>query len=358
MKTKLENILAKVQNPLTHKSVIGDKLLVAVHDGHGPDSPAGEKPVIEMRAAGDKKWQLAIEAQVRTQASKEGLAPDGFKFKWADSKPDVAKQGPVARPQRSLPGVKHVIAVASGKGGVGKSTVAVNLASTLQQMGKKVGLMDADIYGPSIGKMLGLSGRQQMDVKNDRITPIEKYGLKLMSFSFLVDENQPIVWRGPMLGKAMEQFLYDMDWGELDYLIIDLPPGTGDTQLSLAQLVQTDGAIIVTTPQSVALLDAGRAVAMFEQVNIRILGVVENMSEFICSHCGKPSHIFSRGGGSRLAASSESVLLGQVPLVEDCMAAAEKGEIPVYKNKNKNIKPVAGAFEHIARNIASVLENK
>ncbi len=357
MKEKLENILTKVQNPLTHKSVTDDKLLVAIHDRR-PDDPAGEKPVIEMRAAGDKKWQLAIEAQVRTHASKEGLAPDGFKFKWTDAKPDVAKQGPVARPQRSIPGVKHVIAVASGKGGVGKSTVSVNLASTLQQMGKKVGLMDADIYGPSIGKMLGLGGRQQMDVKNDRITPIEKFGLKLMSFSFLVDDNQPIVWRGPMLGKAMEQFLYDMDWGELDYLIIDLPPGTGDTQLSLAQLVQTDGAIIVTTPQSVALLDAGRAVAMFEQVNIRILGVVENMSEFICSHCGKPSHIFSRGGGSRLAASSSSVLLGQVPLVEDCMAAAEKGEIPVYKNKNKNIKPVADAFEHIARNIASVLESK
>ena len=357
MKEKLENILTKVQNPLTHKSVTDDKLLVAIHDRR-PDDPAGEKPVIEMRAAGDKKWQLAIEAQVRTHASKEGLAPDGFKFKWTDAKPDVAKQGPVARPQRSIPGVKHVIAVASGKGGVGKSTVSVNLASTLQQLGKKVGLMDADIYGPSIGKMLGLGGRQQMDVKNDRITPIEKFGLKLMSFSFLVDDNQPIVWRGPMLGKAMEQFLYDMDWGELDYLIIDLPPGTGDTQLSLAQLVQTDGAIIVTTPQSVALLDAGRAVAMFEQVNIRILGVVENMSEFICSHCGKPSHIFSRGGGSRLAASSSSVLLGQVPLVEDCMAAAEKGEIPVYKNKNKNIKPVADAFEHIARNIASVLESK
>jgi len=348
MKTKLEEIAARVQNPLTHKSIIDDKLLVGID--------SAEKPTIELKAGGDKKWQLAIEAQFRTLASKEGLAPDGFKFKWSDAKPEVTKQGPVARPQRSIPGVKKVIAVASGKGGVGKSTVSVNLASTLQQMGKKVGLLDADIYGPSIGKMLGIDGRQQLDVRNDRITPIEKFGIKLMSFSFLVDEGQPIVWRGPMLGKAVEQFLYDMEWGELDYLIIDLPPGTGDTQLSLAQLVQTDGAIIVTTPQSVALLDAGRAVAMFEQVNIRILGVVENMSEFICSHCGKPNHIFSRGGGSRLAASSESVLLGQVPLVEDCMAAAEKGEIPVYKNKNKKIKPVEDAFVHIARNVASLCE--
>lgn len=351
MKQQLELIVNKAQNPLTHKSVGDDKLLIAIEEG--------EKPVIHLKASGDKKWQLAIEAQVRTLASKEGLAPDGFKFRWeqlSDNPSSRATQGPVQRPQRSIPGVKHVIAVASGKGGVGKSTVSVNLASTLQQMGKKVGLMDADIYGPSVGKMLGLSGRQQIEVREDRITPVERFGLKVMSFSFLVDDNQPIVWRGPMLGKAVEQFLYDMNWGELDFLIIDLPPGTGDTQLSLAQLVQTDGAVVVTTPQSVALLDAGRAVAMFEQVNIPILGVVENMSEFICSHCGKPSHIFSKGGGARLAASTDSILLGQVPLVEDCMQAAEKGEIPVYKNKNKNIKPVVDAFEHIARNLISKLE--
>lgn len=349
MKQQLEHLLAKVQNPLTHKSITDDKLLLGIEEG--------DKLQIVLKAAGDKKWQLAIEAQLRTLASKEGIAPDSFKFKWVETKPEVTKQGPVARPQRSIPGVERVIAVASGKGGVGKSTVAVNLASTLQQMGKRVGLMDADIYGPSVGKMLGLSGRQQIDVKNDRIIPLEKFGLKLMSFSFLIDENQPVVWRGPMLGKAIEQFLYDMDWGKLDFLLIDLPPGTGDTQLSLAQLVQTDGAIIVTTPQSVALLDAGRAVAMFEQVNVPVLGVVENMSEFICSHCGKPSHIFGKGGGARLAASSESVLLGQVPLVEECMAAAEKGEIPVYKNKSKAIKPVVAAFEHIARNLLSRLES-
>lgn len=349
MKPQLENLLARVQNPLTHKSISEDKLILGFEDG--------EKLQIVLKSVGDKKWQLAIEAQVRTLASKEGIAPDGFKFRWVEAKPEVTKQGPVARPQRSIPGVECVLAIASGKGGVGKSTVAVNLASTLQQMGKRVGLMDADIYGPSVGKMLGLGGRQQIDVKNDRIIPLEKFGLKVMSFSFLIDENQPVVWRGPMLGKAIEQFLYDMEWGKLDFLLIDLPPGTGDTQLSLAQLVQTDGAIIVTTPQSVALLDAGRAVAMFEQVNVPVLGVVENMSEFICSHCGKPSHIFGKGGGARLAANSDSVLLGQIPLVEECMAAAEKGEIPVYKNKSKTMKPVIEAFEHIAHNLLSRLES-
>ena len=339
--------LATVQDPHTGKDFVSTKALHKL-------TISGGDVAFEVELGYPAKSLVPV---LRTQlvAAARGVAGVGNVSVNITSKISAHS---VQRGVQLLPQVKNIIAVASGKGGVGKSTVSVNLASTLQQMGKKVGLMDADIYGPSIGKMLGLGGRQQMDVKNDRITPIEKYGLKLMSFSFLVDDNQPVVWRGPMLGKAMEQFLYDMDWGELDYLIIDLPPGTGDTQLSLAQLVQTDGAIIVTTPQSVALLDAGRAVAMFEQVNIRILGVVENMSEFICSHCGKPSHIFSRGGGSRLAASSSSVLLGQVPLVEDCMAAAEKGEIPVYKNKNKNIKPVADAFEHIARNIASVLETQ
>ncbi|MBS0617963.1 MAG: Mrp/NBP35 family ATP-binding protein [Spirochaetes bacterium] len=351
MKEKLEKIATQAENPLTHKTLAEDKLFISVYED------ANKKVIVELKNGGDVKWKAAVETQIQTKAREQGIQVEAFKIQWINpAHAQTTTQGPIARPQRSIPGVKYVVAIASGKGGVGKSTVSVNLASTLQQLGKKVGLMDADIYGPSIGKMLGISGRQQIEVKHDHMTPLEKYGLKVMSFSFLLDETQPVVWRGPMLGKAVQQFLYDMEWGELDYLIIDLPPGTGDTQLSLAQLVQTDGAVIVTTPQSVALLDAGRAVGMFEQVNIPILGVIENMSEFICSHCGKPSHIFSKGGGARLAASTESVLLGQVPLVEDCMAAAERGEIPVYKNKNKKIEPVVDAFEHIARNLISKLE--
>ncbi len=354
MKEKLESLMGKVQNPLSHRSITTDKLFVTIEDG--------AKPVVVLRAAADKKWQAAIESQIKNLAAKEDISADAFTFRWAEAASDQdraarATHAPVSRPQRSIPGVKHVVAIGSGKGGVGKSTISVNLASTLQQMGKKVGLMDADIYGPSIGKMVGLNGRQQMDVQNDHIIPKEKFGLKVMSFAFMLEEDQPVVWRGPMLGKAVQQFLYDTEWGELDYLLIDLPPGTGDTQLSLAQLVQTDGAVIVTTPQNVALLDAGRAAAMFDKVNIPVLGVVENMSEFICGHCGKPSHIFSRGGGSRLAAQTKTVLMGQVPLVEDCLAAAEKGEIPVYQNKNEKIQPVVDAFEHIAKNLISKLDS-
>ncbi|MCX7633416.1 MAG: Mrp/NBP35 family ATP-binding protein, partial [Turneriella sp.] len=261
MKQQLEKILQQVYNPLTKKSVLEDNLLVRIDEG--------EKHTLVLLSNGDKKWQLAIEAQLRTLASKEGIAPDSFKLRWETK---TQSQGPVLRPQQSLPGVKHLVAVASGKGGVGKSTVAVNLAATLAQMGLRVGLLDADIYGPSVGKMLGLAGRQKVELRADRIQPLEKFGLKLMSFSFLIDENQPVVWRGPMLGKAIEQFLYDTDWGELDFLVIDLPPGTGDAQLSLAQLAQLDGAIIVTTPQSVALLVSGPAGAMFDQVGVPVLG--------------------------------------------------------------------------------------
>ena len=349
MNRSIQAILEKAQNPLTHKSIIEDQLLVQASEHEG-------KHTIELKSAGDRKWQLAIEAQLRTSAVKENLAADSIKIKWSEIAPQVTQQAATARLGRGVPGVQTILAVASGKGGVGKSTVSANLAVTLANMKYKVGIIDADIYGPSIGKMFGFDGRQNVVVKDDKIIPLEKFGVKIISFAFLIDEKQPVVWRGPMLGKAVEQFLYDIQWGALDFLIVDLPPGTGDTQLSLAQLVELDGAIIVTTPQSIALLDAGRAVAMFEQVNIPVLGVVENMSEYICPHCGKESHIFSKGGGARLAAGSESVLLGQVPLVEEFMQSAEKGEVALHNSKNKKLEPIVAAFEHIASNLLSVIE--
>ncbi|MCM2315524.1 MAG: Mrp/NBP35 family ATP-binding protein, partial [Thermoanaerobaculia bacterium] len=192
-----------------------------------------------------------------------------------------------AGPMRSLEKVKYLIAVASGKGGVGKSTVSTNLALALGKLGLKVGLLDADIYGPSQQMMLGIEGRPQIDEVDEKIIPMERHGVKTMSLGLITDPDTPVIWRGPMVMKALEQFLVDVKWGELDYLIIDLPPGTGDAQLTITQKVPLTGAVIVTTPQDVALIDARKGLAMFRKVNVPVLGIIENMSFFICRHCGE-----------------------------------------------------------------------
>ena len=206
--------------------------------------------------------------------------------------------------EQLVPGVKNIIAVASGKGGVGKSTVSVNLAVALAQAGASVGLLDADITGPNIPLMLGLEGQPKAS-ENNKITPLERYGVKAISIQFFVPEGQPIVWRGPLVGGAIQQFLRDVDWGELDYLVIDLPPGTSDAQLTLAQAVPISGAVLVTTPQAVALADVGKALAMFNRMSVPIIGLVENMTAFVCPHCGELTEIFGRGGGERFAAEHE-----------------------------------------------------
>lgn len=212
-----------------------------------------------------------------------------------------------------IPGIKHIVAVASGKGGVGKSTVAVNLAVALAQTGARTGLLDADIYGPSVPRLMGLAGRQPR-VENERLQPLINYQVATMSIGFLVKEEQAMIWRGPMVAGALTQLLSDVDWGELDYLIIDLPPGTGDAQLTLAQRVPVTGSIIVTTPQDIALLDAKKGMAMFAKVGVPVLGLVENMSVFVCPHCGGESHIFARGGADRLAAEHGTEVLARIPL--------------------------------------------
>ena len=204
------------------------------------------------------------------------------------------------------PGVKNVIAVASGKGGVGKSTVAVNLAVALAQAGATVGLLDADITGPNIPLMIGVDGPAVGDAADGKIAPLERYGVKVISIQFFVPEGQPIVWRGPLVGGAIQQFLRDVDWGELDYLVIDLPPGTSDAQLTLAQAMPISGAVLVTTPQDVALLDVDKALAMFKRMSVPVIGIVENMSAFVCPHCGEATEIFGRGGGERFATRTGS----------------------------------------------------
>lgn len=223
-----------------------------------------------------------------------------------------------------LPGVNDIIAVTSTKGGVGKSTVAVNLACALVQLKQRVGLLDADVYGPSVPTMLGLSGRPQA-VDNTKIVPLQKYRLKVMSMGFFLDQSTPVIWRGPLVTGLVRQFLRDVQWGALDVLVIDLPPGTGDAQLTLVQQVPISGGVVVTTPQEVSLLDVGRGIAMFNQVNAPVLGIVENMSSYQCPQCGERDEIFGSGGGARLEREFGVPLLAQIPLVPEIRATGDAG---------------------------------
>ena len=239
-----------------------------------------------------------------------------------------AQQGQIpmagAPPRRPrIAGVKHIIAVGSGKGGVGKSTVAVNLACAMSQFNREVGLMDADIYGPSVPKMMGAT--QKPTITDEKLDPVENFGLKMMSMALLLDDNAPVIWRGPMIMKAIQQFSLAVNWGELDVLIVDLPPGTGDAQLSLAQTIALDGGVIVTTPQDVALEVARRGIAMFDKVNVKILGIIENMSYYVCPHCGQPDDIFGHGGGKQEAERLEVPFLGEIPLFAEIRICGDKG---------------------------------
>ena len=247
-----------------------------------------------------------------------------------------------------MSGIRNIVAIASGKGGVGKTTVSVNVAVALARDGARVGLLDADIYGPNVPLMMGVD--RLPPLKDGKIVPAENFGVKLMSMGFLVKPNEALIWRGPMLHGAVNKFLKEVIWGDLDYLVVDLPPGTGDVQLSLAQVISLSGALIVTTPQDVALQDVQRAVAMFEKVKVPVLGVVENMSGFACSHCGKVTDIFDKGGGVRAAAAFKVPFLGEIPLVPEVRAGSDSGHPLVLTHPDS---PAAQAFTQAARKLAA-----
>jgi ATP-binding protein involved in chromosome partitioning len=258
---------------------------------------------------------------------------------------------PGEQPKPPIPGVRNMIAVGSGKGGVGKTTVSVNLAISLAQLGYKVALLDADVYGPNVPLMMGI--RDQPYAIGDRIQPLDKYGVKLMSMGFLSPGDKPLVWRGPMLHNVIQQFLRGVDWGELDYLVIDLPPGTGDVALSLVQTSPLTGAVVVTTPSDVSLEDARKAVNMFQQVRVEILGIVENMSYLVCPHCTERIDVFSTGGGERTAKTMGVPFLGELAMHPDVRIGGDSGRpVSLYGEQD----PRSAPFLQLARKVVERVE--
>jgi ATP-binding protein involved in chromosome partitioning len=288
---------------------------------------------------------LKDEIESRVRAALKPVGVESIELAWGAmvrrAAPRVAEQ--------LLPGVKNIIAVASGKGGVGKSTVAVNLAVALARDGASVGLLDADITGPNVPIMLGLDG-QPGKSEGEKILPLSRHGVKAISIQFFVPAGQPIIWRGPLVGGAIQQFLRDVEWGELDYLVIDLPPGTSDAQLTLAQAVPISGAVLVTTPQEVALLDVEKALAMFKRMSVPVIGLVENMTALVCPHCGESIDLFGRGGGERFAREHGLEYLGGIPLD---VTVRQGGDVGVPAVAQREPGPAAVALTNLARIVAA-----
>jgi ATP-binding protein involved in chromosome partitioning len=291
---------------------------------------------------------VAAQIEEEVKEAVEGL--DGVASAEAEVTWSVAAHS-VQKSLKPIDNVKNIVAVASGKGGVGKSTTAVNLALALSAEGAKVGILDADIYGPSQPRMLGITGKPESK-DGSTLEPMNSYDLQAMSIGFLIDEETPMIWRGPMVTQALEQLLNDTNWSELDYLVIDLPPGTGDTQLTLAQKVPVSGAIIVTTPQDIALLDARKGLKMFQKVEVPVLGIVENMSIHICSKCGHEEHIFGEGGGRSMAEQFGVRLLGALPLDIDIRQETDSGKPTVVAQPDSRISEI---YREIARKTAARL---
>lgn len=318
---------------------------------------------VETTAEGGVRVGLVISAhnraladQVRAEATallEKEIGAGEVEVALQVSAPQAPAQEAVSQDPDLIPEVQNVVAVASGKGGVGKSTVAVNLAIELGKMGYRVGLLDADIYGPSIPMMFGIQERPVVD--GNRLMPFERYGIKLMSLGFILDIDTPVIWRGPMVVRAIEQMLGDVEWGPLDYLIVDLPPGTGDAQLTISQKVPMSGAVIVSTPQDIALIDARKGLAMFQKVNVPVVGIIENMSTFICPHCGETTDIFKRGGGERTADLLSCPFLGRIPLDPEIVEGGDAGR-PIVVSKPEG--PHSEAFRKVAEAVVAEVTSR
>lgn len=335
--TTITEALRNVQDPELHRDIVSLDMVKEIH----VDGTAVALKVDLTTPACPLKDQIGadIEAQVKTLGATE------VDITWGAI---VRSATPGKQPENLVPGVKNIIAVASGKGGVGKSSVSANLATSLALEGATVGLLDADITGPNIPQMMGVEG-QPTATPEGKILPLERYGVKVISIQFFVPEGQPIVWRGPLVGGAIQQFLRDVEWGELDYLVVDMPPGTSDAQLTLAQSVPVTGVLLVTTPQDVALSDVEKALNMFQRMNVPILGIVENMSGFVCPHCDESSEIFGGGGAERFAGRTDVHYFGGIPIDMKVRQGSDAG-VPAVAQRE--LGPAADVMRDVARQVA------
>ena len=353
LRAHVERALAQLQNPRLARDVLSAGM---VKDLSADDAGqvtftfilTQDDPPTLAREARKAVQGLEGVTAVRVNVTDAGAAP-GAAPRQAASRPAPGSVPPPPTPV-DMPHLGKVLAISSGKGGVGKSTVSANLAVALVNQGQRVGLMDADIYGPNLPRMMGVDGKPE--VRGGKIQPLERHGVKIMSLGLIVEREAPAIWRGPIIMKVIQQFVRDVDWGELDYFLVDLPPGTGDAQLSLAQTLHIRGAIIVTTPQEVAVGDALRGAKMFERVGVPVIGVVENMSYLICPHCGERTEIFLAGGGQRLAEELGVPLLGQVPLQARMADLADTGHPIVAADPGS---PAATALASMAQRVAEQL---